>query len=562
MDLSSEKLRELLVESDVITEKDFKAVEQVAKKEGVAIDEILIEKGLLLDAQLGQLIAEEFGFRFTDVSKEKIDNDIFFLIPEVVAREQHVVALSRLQKGIKVAMINPLDQDLVHLLEKRLGEKVIPYVTTRRSLEYVWGKYSSDIRKQFHDLVEELTKLKSADAMDEIIVSTVDMLLRYGYHNRASDIHIEPFREKVVVRFRVDGVLYDVLDMEKKFLEPVLSRLKVMAKMRTDEHRAAQDGKLSFTTNKEEVDVRVSVVPTTNGEKTVMRLLAAKSRQFTLADLGFSDEHFAQIKKGIKIPHGMILATGPTGSGKTTTLYAMLKILNKREVNIATIEDPVEYDIESIAQIQVNPKTNLTFAQGLRSIVRQDPDIIMVGEIRDPETANIAVNSALTGHLVLSTLHTNDAATTLPRLIDMKVEPFLVASTVNIIIAQRLVRKICTTCIMSRTLSPKEKASFSDIEGVMEYFKKHGATTKKAIRVYQGKGCSTCGDTGYTGRVGLFEVMEVSEQIRALIMRRANVDEIKKQAIQEGMISMLEDGVQKVISGATTLEEVLRVARD
>ncbi len=385
------------------------------------------------------------------------------------------------------------------------------------------------------------------------------MLLQYGYENKASDIHIEPYEDKILVRFRVDGVLHDVLSIDKKMHDLILTRIKILSRMRTDEHRSAQDGKIRHRMGKEKVDIRVSIIPITEGEKVVMRLLSSKNRQFNLIDLGFSDSDFKKVKKAVKNPHGMILATGPTGSGKTTTLYAILKILNKRTVNIATIEDPVEYDMEGVNQIQVNEKTDLTFAKGLRSIVRQDPDIIMVGEIRDEETAGIAVNSALTGHLVLSTLHTNDAATTLPRLLDMDIEPFLVASTVNIIVAQRLVRKICQTCRGSYTLTLKELKLIEGIKEIKEAYKDKGYKNVKKLNFYKGAGCKVCGNTGYHGRIGIYEVLEMNEDIKDSILRRASSDEITKLAKKNGMKTMLEEGVEKILNGETTIEEVFRV---
>jgi type II secretory ATPase GspE/PulE/Tfp pilus assembly ATPase PilB-like protein len=331
-----------------------------------------------------------------------------------------------------------------------------------------------------------------------------------------------------------------------------------MAKLRTDEHRSAQDGKIRVKFEKEKLDIRVSIIPIVEGEKIVMRLLSARSRQLSLEDLGLAGEDLVKLKKEYSKPYGMVLATGPTGAGKSTTLYAILKILNRREVNISTIEDPVEYDIEGINQIQVNAKTNLTFATGLRSILRQDPDVIMVGEIRDTETADMAINAAMTGHLVLSTLHTNDAPTALPRFLKMGIEPFLIASTVNIIIAQRLIRKTCSQCIVSEPTSSADlKKKF--LPGLID---KHFGPNKKNIRLYHSKGCPVCGNTGYSGRIGIFEVLVVNEAIRDLIMKRANADEIREQAIKEGMKTMIEDGIKKALAGTTTIEEVLRATRE
>ena len=389
------------------------------------------------------------------------------------------------------------------------------------------------------------------------IAKIVDTLIEYAYRSNASDIHIEPEEEHSLVRFRIDGILHDELKLPKELHDQVITRIKVLSSLRTDEHLSAQDGKLQMKLKEEDLDVRVSLVPIVGGEKAVLRLLTSHYRQFGLSDLGMNTLAFNRVKSAIQKPYGMILSTGPTGSGKTTSIYAILKILNVREKNIATIEDPVEYEIEGINQIQVNPKTNLTFAEGLRSILRQDPDIIYVGEIRDEETASIAINSAMTGHLVVSTLHTNDSATALPRLIDMKIEPFLVASTVNVIIAQRLVRKICDRCKFSYQQTAVELKKQTSEALIKKYLGIEGE-----IRLYKGKGCDVCHLTGYVGRVGIFEVLEVSEAIKDLIVAKADSDTVTKKAVEEGMLTMLEDGLQKVQLGVTTIEEVLRATSE
>ena len=390
------------------------------------------------------------------------------------------------------------------------------------------------------------------------IIKIVDTLLQQAYQDRASDLHLEPLEEKTTVRFRIDGILYDIIDLPKDIHDLLITRLKIMAKMRTDEHQAAQDGRFEIMLDSEKVDIRVSIIPISDGEKAVLRLLSRAGRELSLEELGLKGQDFKKLKENIRRPYGMILATGPTGSGKTTTLYAILKILNTREVNIATIEDPVEYSIIGINQIQVNPKTNLTFAEGLKSIIRQDPNIIMVGEIRDEETAGIATNAAMTGHLVLSTLHTNNAATTLPRLLDMKVEPYLISSTVNIAIAQRLVRKICMSCIES--YQPAEE----ELENLREKINLNKILNKnhKKLVLYRGKGCPMCHQTGYRGRIGIFEVLEMKENIKDLVMKNANAGEIEKQAITNGMTTIFEDGIQKALTGITTIEEVLRVTEE
>ncbi len=421
---------------------------------------------------------------------------------------------------------------------------------------------NKESKQNLGKLVEELIKKHTGafDAEDLPIIKIVDSLLELGYTNNASDIHIEPFEEKTLIRLRIDGLLQDILFIPSNIHELVTTRIKILSRLRTDEHFAPQDGKLRFKSGDTRVDARVSIIPVIHGEKVVLRLLSEKSRQYDLEKLGFGEKDLLKITKNIHRPWGMILATGPTGSGKTTTLYGILKILNRREINISTIEDPVEYDIENINQIQVNPKTNLTFASGLRSIVRQDPDIIMVGEIRDQETASIAINSALTGHLVLSTLHTNDAATTLPRLMDMGIQSFLVASTINIAIAQRLVRKICEHC---REKRPLEKTIFEVIKQQLslETIKKYGLAEKELALPY-GKGCNACQNSGYQGRTVIAEVLEMNDEIRELVMKERNASEITKKAIELGMIPIMEDGLQKVRSGITTIDEILRVAQE
>ncbi len=388
------------------------------------------------------------------------------------------------------------------------------------------------------------------------VVALVDLFIEAAMASGASDIHIQPEVKGVRVRFRIDGILRDLFPSDKishELNHEIISRIKVISGLRTDEHLAPQDGRFkSRIENVEDVDVRVSIVPTYYGENAVLRVLAA-TQAYELTDLGFSEEGLHKVGIAIQKPYGMILANGPTGSGKTTTLYTILKKLNKPEISIITIEDPIEYSLEGTTQIQVNAQTGLTFANGLRSILRQDPNIVMVGEIRDEETAGIAVNAALTGHLVLSTLHTNDAATTFPRLIDMGVPPFLVASTVNIAMGQRLVREICQKCKAERVLTDDERASLKELISTL-------SPDDKVF--YIGKGCNACGGTGYVGRIGIREVLEVNKEIQELIMKRASATDIKEAAIRNGMVTMLQDGYQKAKQGVTTLEEVLRIIHE
>ncbi|MEM5799819.1 MAG: GspE/PulE family protein [Candidatus Aenigmatarchaeota archaeon] len=396
------------------------------------------------------------------------------------------------------------------------------------------------------------------------IVDIVNDMVTYGYYTRASDIHFQPHQDNLSVRYRIDGILHNIFLLPKELQDEVITRIKILANLRTDEHFAAQDGRYRFyfdTENSKFFDIRVSIMPTYYGENAILRLLTSTGEKFTLENLGFSEDDLKKIKKSISRPYGMILSTGPTGSGKTTMLYTILNTLNTEGVHIITIEDPIEYAIEGITQIQVNPQTNLTFGKGLRAILRQDPNIIMVGEIRDTETAEIAVNAALTGHLLLSTLHTNDASSAVVRLIELGIEPYLIASTVNCVIGQRLIRKICDECKKQRYLEDFEIKSIIDLLPV-RHRAKNVYELIKSSGVYYGEGCKACNGTGYRGRTGIYEVLTLSEDIRKLILERANSQKIKSRAIEEGMTIMLEDGFNKVLKGITTIEEILRVTHE
>ncbi len=400
----------------------------------------------------------------------------------------------------------------------------------------------------------ELDGLSKLPSINIPIIRAVDFLIKHAFFTRASDIHFEPFEKYVNIRLRVDGVLHDSFKFPKESQSGLITRIKVLAGMRTDEHRAAQDGRFRVEVARpvdRDFDIRVSVVPTYYGEKAVLRLLAEQAEIESLDDLAFTVENRAKLNRALAKPYGMILATGPTGSGKTTTLYTSLKAISSREVSIITIEDPIEYSIEGVDQIQVNNQTNLTFANGLRSILRQDPDAIMVGEIRDQETASIAVNAALTGHKMFSTLHTNDAATTLPRLLDMKVEPFLIASTINIAIGQRLLRMICLNCRVKRRLTDLEFQGLKEAVPI--------TILKQHREFYKGQGCKSCNRSGYKSRVGIYEILEIDDDIREAIIRRADAGELKKIAIKKGMRTMMEDAFQKALDGVTTIEEVLKM---
>jgi type II secretory ATPase GspE/PulE/Tfp pilus assembly ATPase PilB-like protein len=556
--LDNDTLFKALAELNVLDKDVLESVYAESIQSKTSLSDLLLEKDLLSDENLGKLTADIYSVPFIRLSQVKIEEKVREIIPEEVAANTRTIAFFLNEKSIKVATANPRDPDLPAYLAQKTGREVLVYYATTQDIWEALVGYKKNLQTSFDDLLGmQLEKAGKSTEGDKPVTKIFELLVEYAYTSKASDIHIEPQEKLSLVRFRIDGILHDVLNLPKNLHDQLITRIKVLAKLRTDEHLTAQDGKLQQSLEKENLDVRVSIVPIVEGEKAVLRLLSSHSREFSLNDLGMNKEDLEKVREGFAKPFGMVLVTGPTGSGKTTTIYAILKILNTREKNIATIEDPVEYEISGINQIQVNAKTNLTFATGLRSILRQDPNIIFVGEIRDEETADIAVNSAMTGHLVLSTLHTNDSATSLPRLIDLGVEPFLIASTVNTIIAQRLVRKICEKCRFSEVIPLSDIQKLLPSEIVSQTFPVNGD-----VRLYKGKGCPICHSTGYLGRIALFEVLEVTETIKKLITEEADSATIYKEAQKEGMQTMLRDGIEKVIAGVTTLEEIVRVTKE
>lgn len=556
MNLSDKELQALVAKSSADQTRLAAAVE-FAQSANVPLGAALVEKGVLTDEQLGILIAAYYKVPFIVLSTIAIPEEIFHIVPERIAKKQKAIAFARDSTAVKVALSDPTNTAIVEMVAKKTGQRVNIYFATDRDIENTLQVYKKVLQKTIDELLKEDIKKATTSVYDDLpIAKIVDVLIDAAYQDKASDIHIEPEEKQSLIRFRIDGVLHEVLRVPKILHDRIMTRIKVLSSLRTDEHMSAQDGKMRMALEEENLDIRVSIIPIAEGEKAVLRLLSSRSREYTLTDLGMSEKDLVKVTAAYNKSYGMILSTGPTGSGKTTSIYAILKILNTREKNITTIEDPVEYRIKGANQVQVNQKTNLTFANGLRSILRQDPNIIFVGEIRDSETAGIAVNAALTGHLVLSTLHTNDAATAIPRLTDMKVEPFLVASTVNIIIAQRLVRKICDMCKTSMTVTQEELKKNLPADAINKHFGDQASLT-----LYKGKGCKICHNTGYNGRLGVFEVLDVTKDIRALISERKDSDIINDKAIAEGMTTMLDDGLDKVKKGLTTIEEVVRVTK-
>lgn len=561
--LTHDELRTLLLDAGVIEEKEMELAEERFQSEGGAFSQAILWYNLISDEELGKLIADHLSFPFVVLGQKTISEEVLRIIPEVVAKKRRTIAFLVNQDGLHVAMTNPRDLEMCNFLEKKTGLSVRAYFVMERDFENALSLYRAAVTDAFDTLIladiEKARETKSET--DPPIIRIVDTLISYAYQNRASDIHLERREKDLLVRFRIDGVLHDIVKLPPDLHPQVISRIKVLARLRIDEHQVPQDGKVRFPLEEgSELDVRVSIIPTTEGEKIVLRLLSERSRQFSLTNLGFAPQALALVKEAYEKPYGMILVTGPTGCGKTTTLYSILKLLNRRNVNIVTIEDPVEYDMDGVNQIQVNPDAHLTFATGLRSILRQDPNVILVGEIRDTETADIAVNLAMTGHLVLSTLHTNNAATAIPRLIDMDIEPFLISSTTNIIVAERLIRKIHGACRVSEEVSSTELAARIGKDFFLRLFGQ--SEEGKNIRLYRGKGCLACHGTGYEGRMGIFEVLILDDAIRQAIVERKDASVIEDLAVASGMQTMFEDGLIKVQEGLTTIDEVLRVTKE
>ena len=582
MQIDEEQLKKYILDSGLVSRSDFSASEKKAEEKKQKIGNVLLSEGKISEADLKRMEAFVLGIPFVSLINEKIDFPVLSLIPEPIARNDNIVAYKKSASGLEVAMLDVDDLPGIDFINKRSGLKILPRLTDTSSIRAVLMQYRKSLQAEFQNIIQKESSTLETPVNEEAekseaelqkmaedlpVVKIVDSLIIHAILQNASDIHIEPGEKDLTVRYRIDGILHDAMVLDKNAGAGLTARIKVLANLKLDEKRLPQDGRFKKEQDGEKISFRVSTLPTFFGEKTVMRILKENAHGFSLETLGFHGEGLERIHNSLTQKTGMVLATGPTGSGKTTTLYTMLDILNKPEVNISTVEDPIEYQMPRVNQTQVKPEIGLSFANGLRSLLRQDPDIIMVGEIRDRETAGLAVNASLTGHLVLSTIHTNSAAGAIPRLIDMGVEPFLITATVKTIIAQRLVRRL-TSNKEKYFLSPaeiKNLAKIVDLDrmlGMLKDEKLVGAKdTWEKIPFYKAVKSAEFED-GYSNRIGMHEVLKVTSTIKDMIIAGKSQDDIEIQAKKEGMMTMLEDGVYQAVLGVTTLEEVFRVVSE
>lgn len=591
--METEALKNFLIDSRLVSKKDFDEVQLEATSSGSKIEDLLINKGVLTEDDLRRAKAYVLGIPFVDLKRERIPTEVLFLIPEPLARKHNVVAYKKNGESLEIAMLDPLDLRAIDFIKKGSELKILPRLTDVESMKNALMQYQKSLKAEFGDIIQKeaanLRKLANpATANEEVsivdlqkmaedlpVVRVVDSLLSHAILQKASDIHIEPFEKELIIRYRLDGVLHDAMILPKEVAPGVVARVKVLSNLRLDEKRLPQDGRFKIDMKGQNVSFRVSTLPTQFGEKIVMRLLPDSVHGYTLEAVGFHGEGLEKVQRAIQRSTGLVLVTGPTGSGKSTTLYALLDILNTPDVNISTIEDPIEYQIPRINQTQVRADIGLTFANGLRTLVRQDPDIIMVGEIRDRETAGLAINASLTGHLVLSTLHTNSAAGTIPRLLDLGSEPFLLVSTLEVIVAQRLVRRLCPEreAYIPTEAEIKNLAAKANLDKVLDCLKKEKVVKEddnwQTINFYRPKVNTSstpstqiaCAD-GYSGRISISEVLSMSRALREMVLQGASADGLAEQAKNEGMLTMLEDGIFKMVQGVTTMEEVLRAVTE
>lgn len=637
MRVSDTELKRLLLSNNKIKAEDLKDAETVHDQTGEPLLAVVLKRKIITESQLLKLYAKSIDVPYIELKDLKIPHDILMRVPERIARKYQAVLFGQQGAQFQMAMADPEDFQAADFLAKQIGLDVKIYVASQSdilaAIDQYKGNISSEITKAIKDSSAEEAEQQEVSAKDLAedapISKTVNIILEYAVKSGASDIHLEPRESLVQVRYRIDGVLRETMTLPKNILAAVVSRIKILSSLKIDEHRVPQDGRFKFTVGSKTVALRVSTLPIMDGEKVVMRILDESTRALTLEELGFEGRGLDVIRRNLHKPHGMTLVTGPTGSGKSTTLYSVLSTMNTPGVNISTVEDPVEYRVQGVNQTQVNVKAGMTFAGGLRALLRQDPNIIMVGEIRDGETADLAVQAALTGHVVLSTLHTNNAATCLPRLLDMGIEPFLIASTVNTVIGQRLVRRLCEHCRVGYIPTATEVADLKkdfQVDAALKLHKakleaaapaenaskpgkhiepSHDLAAKKSILdkiasdpniinrtaaeaaeakkaqaaepakketlevhgnqfvLYKpGPGCSECGNVGYKGRMGIYEILEVDEAVQKMIVSHATSEEIQAAAVRSGMLTMQQDGFLKVLRGQTTVEEIMRVTRE
>jgi type IV pilus assembly protein PilB len=583
MKVSESELKSFILDSGLVSRKDVDSAADEAKQRGQSLGDILVSRGNLSEDALRRLKGYVLGIPFVSLKDRKVPIDVLSLIPEPIARTHNIIGYKKTGDELEVAMLDTEDLPSIDSVRKKTGLKILPRLTDEDSIKHALLQYQKSLKEEFGDLIStEAGKLKvvkdatgeevSGDdlkkmAEDLPIVRIVDTLLRHAITQGASDIHIEPQEQEVLVRYRIDGILHDAMTLPKQASAGITARIKVLANLKLDEKRLPQDGRFKMETETDKVSFRVSLLPTYYGEKIVMRLLRETGEGFTLDALGFHGESLERIHAATKQTSGIILISGPTGSGKTTTLYTILDILNTPDVNISTIEDPIEYQMKRVNQTQVNPAIGFTFANGLRALLRQDPNIIMVGEIRDEETASLAINAALTGHIVLSTIHTNSATGAIPRLVEMGVEPFLLASTLKVIVGQRLVRRLCDQKD-TYTTDAKARGKIATPDHFDAAFKAltdeklvKPSTTLDDVPFYHPKPSSEC-DDGYKSRIGIHEVLSVTATIREMILKGESGDALEAQARKEGMLTMLDDGIYKAARGITSLEEVLRAVTE
>jgi type IV pilus assembly protein PilB len=584
---SQHKIEELLLEGKLLSKDDLETAKVDALKASKPLIAYIAEKNLVGEEDLTRISASAMGVPYVNLNNIMVPEDIIKLLPKETAETYMAVPFGMQSGRLAVGMLDPTNIQAVDFLSRKVGHTVTVFLASRASIDHVLSQFHQDVAADVADAIDVAkvddhpkVEAKNPKAMQNLvqdapITRALNAILDYAAQSRASDIHIEPREKELKIRYRIDGILQEAMTLPKNIEPALISRIKILSNLRIDEHRIPQDGQFQISSSGREIDLRIAISPVVWGEQVVIRLLDKSGTVLTLESLGFRGRAFRNISEGIHKPHGMTLSTGPTGSGKSTSLYAIVQELKDVSINIVTLEDPVEYKMDGINQIQVNADVGLTFASGLRSILRQDPNVVLVGEIRDKETADLAVQAALTGHVVLSTIHTNSAAGVLPRMLDMGIEPFLIASTINTVIGQRLVRKLCEKCkqagdsneaetkSVAETLGnvlPKTKADFDKAKKEFGYDIVPMADDK-SFKLYRAVGCKEC-SKGYKGRIGIYEVFTMTDAMEKLLLEHATTSDVQKQAAADGMLTMKQDGYLKVLNGLTTLEEVARVAAD